>query len=390
MLRAARPREGPGLMAAIRFAWSSYKHRGLGLLLVVLSIALLFAIVTMFVSLEVVLKAQEAPGLDERMFRMGPNGPPLLRTADMQKVSAMPGVESVASKARLSCTSNDANAKKIACSGTDLAFIHLSVKQQYVPPNALKEWSAQRNGVIVGGDLAAEYHWTVGQHLGLVINNKPNTDFVVSYVTSRGSDQKGLWFHVDAADSLRGPDAGTYDSAWIETRTPGDRDGVMKQVEKQFEGTGSIMMVIRAEDMKALQLGASKLIIVLLRATGILSLGIVVFTILAMLTISTEARRVELATLRAIGFRRSTILTTVVFEAVFIVLPGAVLGAVATYVYFSNHPFQVTNIGTVAFKPELFDVGIAIALGVVAAAVVGAIPGRRAAQVDILKTIRGG
>ncbi|MEO6954535.1 MAG: ABC transporter permease [Polyangia bacterium] len=377
-------------MAAIRFAWSSYKHRGLGLLLVVLPITLLFVLVTMFVSLEVVLKAQEAPGVDERLFRMSPNGPPLLRAADLQKLSAIPGVENVAAKARLSCASNDANPTKIVCAGTDTAFIHMSAKGQYVPPDVLAQWAKQRNGVIVGGDLAAKYNWQVGQPLGLVINKKPNTDFVVSYVTSKGSHQSELWFHTDGADAVRGADAGSYDSAWVETRTAADRDAVIKQVETQFEGASSIMTIIRAEDIKSLLLGASKLIIALLRGTGILSLGIVVFTILAMLTISTEARRVELATLRAIGFRRSTILATVILEAVLIVLPGALLGAFATFFYFSNHPFQMSDIGRFAFKPGLLDVGVAVALGVAAAALIGAIPGRRAAQVDILQTIRGG
>lgn len=377
-------------MVALRLAWASYKSRGRTLVLVFLPIALLFSLVTMMVSLEVVLRAQAAPGVDERLFRISPNGPPFLTAAAVRKIQAIPGVANIAPKAGVNCTSADGVDGKFGCFGTDAAFIHMCGQLQYVPPEALAKWNSQPNGVIVGRDLAAKYNFKEGQPLFATIDKKLNSSFIVSYVTSTGTRQGDAWMHVAAADSVRGTEAGTYQGGWVETTTPEVRDAVIKQVEGVFENTAAVMTIVRAEDMKSLMLGASSLVVSLLRAAGVLSLGLVLFVTLAVLTISTEARRVEIATLLAIGFKKSTVLATVSIEAVMIVLPGAFIGSVAVYSYFSRHPFRMDDVGRFSFQPTPADVAFAVLGGIVMAAMVGAVPGRRAASIDVLDAIRGG
>jgi putative ABC transport system permease protein len=100
-----------------------------------------------------------------------------------------------------------------------------------------------------------------------------------------------------------------------------------------------------------------------------------------------DARRRELATLRAIGFGSGAIVVATLVESLLLALPGALLGAAVAWLFF--HGMAVSPFGF-SFKldvtPRLAETGIAWALlmGVIG----GLLPALRAARVPVTTALR--
>jgi len=100
-----------------------------------------------------------------------------------------------------------------------------------------------------------------------------------------------------------------------------------------------------------------------------------------------DARRRELATLRAIGFRGGAIIAATLVESVLLALPGALLGAALAWVFF--HGMAVSPFGFsfhLDVTPHLAEIGIAWAL--VMGFIGGLLPALRAARVPVTTALR--
>jgi putative ABC transport system permease protein len=100
-----------------------------------------------------------------------------------------------------------------------------------------------------------------------------------------------------------------------------------------------------------------------------------------------DARRRELATLRAIGFAPAAILTSVLCESVLLALPGALLGSAFAWAFFNGmkaSPFGFTF--QLAVTPALAVLGIEWALVMGLAG--GLLPALRAARVPVTAALR--
>src|SRR5579864_4627713 len=100
-----------------------------------------------------------------------------------------------------------------------------------------------------------------------------------------------------------------------------------------------------------------------------------------------DARRRELATLRAIGFGSGAIVAATLVESILLALPGALLGAALAWLLF--HHMAVSPFGfsfRLDVTPRLAEIGIAWAL--VMGFVGGLLPAQRAARVPITTALR--
>jgi len=100
-----------------------------------------------------------------------------------------------------------------------------------------------------------------------------------------------------------------------------------------------------------------------------------------------DARRREIATLRAIGFGGLPVLVSVLGEAVALALPSALLGAVLAWALFNGRQAEVSGVAyDMAVTPGLVAFGIVAAIVV---ALVGAMPpGIRAARLPVAEALR--
>ena len=100
-----------------------------------------------------------------------------------------------------------------------------------------------------------------------------------------------------------------------------------------------------------------------------------------------DARRAELATLRAIGFRAGAIMVSILIESILLALPGAILGAALAWTLFNGllaSPFGYSI--QLAVTPGLAVIGMiwAFAMGLIG----GLLPGLRAARVSVTTALR--
>ncbi len=112
-----------------------------------------------------------------------------------------------------------------------------------------------------------------------------------------------------------------------------------------------------------------------------------VFGALNSLYASVDARRREIATLRAIGFSGVPIVASVLIEGMLLSLPGAFLGALIAWVLFNGNVVDVSGlIFKLTVTPHLLQVSIfwALAIGLIG----GSLPAPRAARLLVATALR--
>jgi putative ABC transport system permease protein len=100
-----------------------------------------------------------------------------------------------------------------------------------------------------------------------------------------------------------------------------------------------------------------------------------------------DARRRELATLRALGFDSIAIVASMLVESILLALPGALIGALAAWALFNG--FHASPMGTslrLAVTPELALLGLAWALGM--GLLAGLLPAVRASRAAVTLGLR--
>ncbi|HEY6824886.1 MAG TPA: ABC transporter permease, partial [Steroidobacteraceae bacterium] len=104
------------------------------------------------------------------------------------------------------------------------------------------------------------------------------------------------------------------------------------------------------------------------------------------------ARGKEIATLRAIGFRGTPVVTSVMVEALLLALLGGALGALLAYLLFNN--LSVSTLGQ-SFTQVVFNFKVTpqlVARGLIIAIVIGMIggfmPALRAARLPVSASLR--
>ena len=112
-----------------------------------------------------------------------------------------------------------------------------------------------------------------------------------------------------------------------------------------------------------------------------------VFGALNSLYASVDARRRELATLRAMGFNASPLVVAVLVEGMVLALPGAFLGALIAWVLFNGNVVDVAGlIFKLTVTPRLLVISItwALLIGLIG----GSLPALRAARLPVATALR--
>ena len=112
-----------------------------------------------------------------------------------------------------------------------------------------------------------------------------------------------------------------------------------------------------------------------------------IFGALNSLYASVDARRREIATLRAIGFNNGPIIVSVLLEGIVLALPGAFLGALVAWVLFNGNVVDVAGlIFKLTVTPRLLWISIfwAITIGLIGAS----LPAFRAARLPVATALR--
>ena len=270
----------------------------------------------------------------------------------------------------------------------------LKIYPEYkLPPEQVKAWLDDRQGAIVGRDLAARFGWKVGDRVplqGTIFRPKSGDvwEFNVSgiYDAADGIDKTQFFFRYDYLEENR--TFGQGDVGWYIVKiADGSRAVEMsRQFDAMFENSPAETKTTTEKgfiESFAKQIGDIGAIMIAVSTVVLLMFGLVAASTMAQ---SVRERTSELAVLKTLGFTGPAILTLVLAESLFIAVLGGGIGlALAWLIAEQGDP---TGGLLAVFVLPARDVWIGVSLMVAMGVLAGVMPAVAAMRLKITDALR--
>ena len=263
-----------------------------------------------------------------------------------------------------------------------------------IPPEQIKAWLADRQGAIVGRDLAERFNWKIGDRIPLTAtiwqpkDGGQTWEFNIAgiYDGGEGVDKTQLFFRYDYLDENRVRGEGaigwyvvkiedasrsvelsrTFDEMFanssFETKTTTEK-GFVENFAKQIGDIGSMMIAIST--------------------TVLFMFGLVAASTMAQ---SVRERTNELAVLKTLGFTDTGILMMVLTESLFIVVVAGGLGLGLAWLFVQQG--DPTGGMLPIFVLPTRDVAVGVVLMVAIGVLAGMLPAVAAMRLRITDALR--
>lgn len=220
----------------------------------------------------------------------------------------------------------------------------------------------------------------IGDHL--ILNN---TEWTIVGVFA-GSDSIGdSVLRADADTVMSAFNRNTYQSATVQLTSP----AAFQTFKDALTSNPAVSVEVRTlqQSMKDNFGQLNSLLDFVAYFVGTVMASGAIFGALNSLYASVDARRREIATLRAIGFNSGPIIVSVLLEGMVLALPGAFLGALIAWVLFNGNVVDVAGlIFKLTVTPRLLVISIlwALTIGLIG----GSLPALRAARSPVATALR--
>ena len=262
-----------------------------------------------------------------------------------------------------------------------------------IPPDQVKAWLADRQGAIVGVDLAKRFGWKIGQKIpitgtiwqpkqgqtwefnivgiydGDAAVDKTQFFFRYDYLDENRNGGQGLvgWYVVKIADAAKAHEMGAkfdtmFANSSAETKTTTEK-GFVEGFAKQVGDIGAIMVAILAAVLFTMLLVAANT-----------------------MAQSVRERTSEVGVLKTLGFSNAAVLSLVLGESVLIAVLGGSLGLGLSWLIVQRG--DPTNGMLPIFVLPNRDVAIGAVMIVVLGLVAGALPAVNAMNLKITDALR--
>lgn len=265
-----------------------------------------------------------------------------------------------------------------------------------IPPDQWKAYLEDRQGMIIGSHLSEKYGWKLGDRVTLRGTIYPGDwDFNVRAIyEARGKavDDATMFFHWKYMnEKLSDTRKDKVGLIFVKVNDPSRSAALGVTIDKAFANS---LAETRTESEKAFQLEFLSMASAIIGAIQVVS-GVVLLILMLILAntlaMATRERTTEYAVMRAIGFRPKHIIGMVLGEGFVIALVGVALGVALAppIMRFFGQLFEkkmggfLGNFG-LTLEPVLLAVGVALALGMAAAA----LPAWRAGRLKIVDALR--
>ncbi|HWR15763.1 MAG TPA: FtsX-like permease family protein [Terriglobales bacterium] len=261
-----------------------------------------------------------------------------------------------------------------------------------IPPDQKQAFMEDREGAVVGKQLAERFGWKVGDRIPIKGTIFPGTwDFNIRaiYEGKRAQDDTSqLWFRWDYFEERKPFQKGFVGWYTIRVEDPGESVNVVKAIDDTFanspwETKTDTEKAFAASWVK--QMGNIQFLIN--------TIGAVVFFTLLLVTGNTMAIAVrerirELAVLKAIGFSDKFVLFLVIAESLFVAVLGGALGlGLAKLMTLGGDPTR-GMMPIFYLSPPAVTIGAILAIGVgILAAIIPATTAMRLRVVEALRRV---
>jgi putative ABC transport system permease protein len=262
-----------------------------------------------------------------------------------------------------------------------------------LPPEQMKAWLADRQGAIVGVDLARRFNWSVGDRVPIqgtiwqpkqgavwefnIVGiydadagvDKTQFFFRYDYLDENRQQGEGLvgWYIVKIADAARAQQMGArfddmFANSAAETKTTTEK-GFVEGFAKQVGDIGAIMIAIVAAVLFTMMLVAANT-----------------------MAQSVRERTSEVGVLKTLGFSNASILLLVLGESVLIAMIGGGLGLLVAWLFVQQGDPTGGMLPIFVLPPRDVVVGAVMIIGL--GLVAGLLPAVTAMQLKITDALR--
>jgi len=262
-----------------------------------------------------------------------------------------------------------------------------------VPPDQVKAWLADRQGAIVGKDLAERFQWKIGDRIpltGTIWQPKQGSawEFNISgiYDAADGVDKTQFFFRYDYLDENRAGGAGLVGWYVIKVADPSTSVDLARRFDEMFANSSAETKTTTEKgfvESFASQIGDIGAIMIAIASTVLFMFGLVAASTMAQ---SVRERTSELAVLKTLGFTDAAILVLVLAESLFVALAGGSLGLLAAWLFVQRG--DPTGGLLAIFVLPARDMVIGVALMVSMGVLAGVVPAVAAMRLRIPDALR--
>ena len=215
---------------------------------------------------------------------------------------------------------------------------HLRIYKEFeLPQTQIDAWLADRQGAIVGKDLAARYGWKIGDRIPLmssIYQGQEPWEFNITgiYDAGTGVDKTQFFFHYDYLNQNRPPEMRDIVGWYIvKIADPAQATELSHKFDAEFANSGSETKTTTEKgfiESFAKQIGDIGAITIAIATTVLFMFGMVAASTMVQ---SVRERTNELAVLKTVGFGDGLILALVLAESLFITVVAGSLGLFAAW-----------------------------------------------------------
>lgn len=262
-----------------------------------------------------------------------------------------------------------------------------------IPPDQVKAWLADRQGAVVGADLAKRFNWKIGDRIpivGTIWQPKQGQvwefNIVGIYDGDSGVDETQFFFRYDYLDENRRQGEGLVGWYVVKIADASQASAMGAKFDGMFANSSA---ETKTTTEKGFVEGFAKQI----GDIGAIMIAILVAVLFTMLLVaantmaqSVRERTSEVGVLKTLGFSNAAVLTLVLSESVLIAILGGSLGlGLAWLIVQQGDP---TNGMLPIFVLPRRDVAIGAVMIVVLGVIAGALPAVNAMNLKITDALR--
>ena len=271
----------------------------------------------------------------------------------------------------------------------------MTIYKEYVlPPDQMTAWLADRQGAIVGKDLAERFGWKIGQRIpitGTIFQPKTGGqtwefNIVGIYDGGDGVDRTQFFFRYDYLDENRTFGQGTVGWYIVKIADASQSAKLGAQFDEMFANSAAETKTTTEKGFVegfAKQVGDIGFIMIAIASAVMFTTALVAVVVMAW---SVRERTNELAVLKTVGFADSLILALVLTESVFIALVGGGLGLLASWAFVQRGDPTGGMLPIFVLPPR--DLVIGVVLIVLLGLLAGAMPAMGAMRLRITDALR--
>jgi putative ABC transport system permease protein len=258
-----------------------------------------------------------------------------------------------------------------------------------VPPDQMAAFKADRQGALVGPNLAKRFNWKIGDKVPLRGTIFPfNPEVNIRGFTKHKVDDSSLFFHMDYfQQSLGNP--GQVGTFWVKVANPADMPKISQAIDAMFKNSDYPTETFTEKAFQQQFISMIGNIKLLFTTVSICAIFMVILLAAITMSMSARERVTEIAVLKAIGYSRGLILTLMLTEFVLLALIGGAFGVVGAKVtYLFVNMTAVTQGFLVNFRVAPGTMAICMSVALVVGLLAGGLPALRSANLSVVDGLR--